>query len=195
MRSLFDVSIGQIRSRAQISRRLRSLGRLINHVTARRLALTTTVLKLAAANDKLTATNNKLTAANNDLTYRHLRLSQRVDGLVAQLNVAGLRALDGSPEMASPSARRHLIKSARRTKFLVMSNLRSGSTWLETMLGALPDVFTDFEFKFAISYRPSAVHRVLSEDLPSVTDVLEGMVSRAPVVGSKFVFDFESTRS
>jgi hypothetical protein len=73
--------------------------------------------------------------------------------------------------------------------------MRSGSTWLETALGALPDVFTDFEFKYAVTYQPSGVHYVLSDQTPRVTDVLEGMPSTAPVTGSKFVFDRDLTRS
>jgi hypothetical protein len=67
--------------------------------------------------------------------------------------------------------------------------MRSGSTWLETALGALPDVFTDFEFKCAVTYQPSAVHYVLTDQTPKITDVLEEMPSTAPVTGSKFVFD------
>jgi hypothetical protein len=84
--------------------------------------------------------------------------------------------------------------SNRRSKFLIVSNMRSGSTWLETALGALPDVFTDFEFKCGVTYQPSAVHYVLTEQTPQVTDVLEGMASTAPVTGSKFVFDRDLTR-
>ena len=83
--------------------------------------------------------------------------------------------------------------SNRRSKFLIVSNMRSGSTWLETALGALPDVFTDFEFKCDVTYQPSAVHYVLTEQTPQVTDVLEGMASTAPVTGSKFVFDRDLT--
>lgn len=82
-----------------------------------------------------------------------------------------------------------LLFSNRRSKFLIVSNMRSGSTWLETALGALPDVFTDFEFKCAVTYQPSAVHYVLTDQTPKITDVLEEMPSTAPVTGSKFVFD------
>jgi hypothetical protein len=84
--------------------------------------------------------------------------------------------------------------SNRRSKFLIVSNMRSGSTWLETALGALPDVFTDLEFKCAVSYQPAAVHYVLTDQAPTVSDVLEEMPSTAPVTGSKFVFDRELTR-
>jgi hypothetical protein len=73
--------------------------------------------------------------------------------------------------------------------------MRSGSTWLETALGALPDVFTDFEFKYAVTYKPSGVHYVLTDQTPRVTDVLEGIPSTAPVTGSKLVFDRDLTRS
>jgi len=85
--------------------------------------------------------------------------------------------------------------SNRRSKFLIISNMRSGSTWLETALGALPDVFTDFEFKCGVSYQPSAVHYVLHDQTPKVADILERLPSAAPVTGSKFVFDGDLTRS
>jgi hypothetical protein len=37
--------------------------------------------------------------------------------------------------------------------------MRTGSTWLETLLGALPDVVT--ELKWRPRYAPLAVHRVV----------------------------------
>jgi hypothetical protein len=84
--------------------------------------------------------------------------------------------------------------SNRRSKFLIVSNMRSGSTWLETALGALPDVFTDFEFKCAVTYQPAALHYVLTEQTPKIAEVLERMPSTAPVTGSKFVFDSDLPR-
>jgi hypothetical protein len=194
MRSPRDGSIKEMPSRTlRIAKWLLSPRRLIARLS-----------ELVEANNRLTAANNQLTATNNHLTYQRIRLSQRVAALVRQVNAAESRLPGGSIEVSefkaakaqqiSSGARPHLVKSARRAKFLIMSNMRSGSTWLETMLGAMPDVFTDFEFKFATSYWPSAGHYVLSEQSPAVTDILEGMCSAAPVVGSKFVFDTELTR-
>jgi len=77
----------------------------------------------------------------------------------------------------------------RRTKFLVVSNMRSGSTWLATTLGALPDVVTDYEIKWKINYEPHKIHYVLSEDSPTVSNLLDSLDANMPLVGSKFVFD------
>lgn len=77
-----------------------------------------------------------------------------------------------------------------RCRFLIVSNLRSGSTWLETMLGALPDVFTDFEFKWAPVYPPSPIHYVLNANSPSVGTCLDGLRQEpGMVIGSKLVLD------
>ena len=57
------------------------------------------------------------------------------------------------------------------------------------MLGALPDVFTDYEFKWKIGYEQSPVHIVLDEESPTVSEFLKKFDSNRPVVGSKFVFD------
>jgi hypothetical protein len=55
--------------------------------------------------------------------------------------------------------------SNRRSKFLIVSNMRSGSTWLETAFGALSDVFTDFESECGVSYKPSIGHYVLTDQM------------------------------
>jgi hypothetical protein len=70
-----------------------------------------------------------------------------------------------------------------------VSNLRSGSTWLQTALGALPDVATDYEFKWGATYQPSAVHRVLDPESPTVSEILDEIDPAAEIAGSKFVFD------
>jgi hypothetical protein len=77
----------------------------------------------------------------------------------------------------------------RRAKFLIMSNARSGSTWLQTTLGALPDAVTDCEFKWNVRYEPRDVHYPLDENSPPVVDILDELSGSTPVVGSKFVFD------
>jgi hypothetical protein len=77
----------------------------------------------------------------------------------------------------------------RRAKFLLMSNMRTGSTWLTTTLGALPDTVTDYEIKWKVEYPPQEVHYVLDEHSPSVSEILDGLAGDAPIAGSKFVFD------
>jgi len=79
--------------------------------------------------------------------------------------------------------------AGRQAKFLLMSNMRTGSTWLITMLGALPDTVTDYELKWKVDYVPQDVHYVLDELSPTVSDILDGLADGAAVLGSKFVFD------
>jgi hypothetical protein len=75
-------------------------------------------------------------------------------------------------------------------KFLIVSNARAGSTWLETMLGALPDVAVDYEFKWRPKgYEPAAVHMVIPDEFFSCSHALTGINPGVPVVGSKLVLD------
>ena len=76
-----------------------------------------------------------------------------------------------------------------RTRFLVVSNMRSGSTWLASTLGTLPDTVTDFEIKWNINYQPHKIHYVLNDDSLSVSQVLDTLSKEFSIVGSKFVFD------
>lgn len=72
--------------------------------------------------------------------------------------------------------------------FLIVSNVRSGSTWLQTMLAALPDVGSDFEVKWRPSYPTSPVHLILDSaaNLAAALDLLGG---GRPIAGSKLVLD------
>jgi hypothetical protein len=72
---------------------------------------------------------------------------------------------------------------------VVFSNPRSGSIWLDTMLGLLPDVHVDYELKWDTTYIPSDKHAVLHEHSKTISQLLEDMDTDAPVTGSKFVFD------
>jgi hypothetical protein len=82
-----------------------------------------------------------------------------------------------------------------QTKFLIVSNARSGSTWLETMFGSLPDVAVDYEFKWKPKgYAPHPVHMVIPDEHFSCSDALGKIGPDFPVVGSKLVLDpFEHT--
>lgn len=77
----------------------------------------------------------------------------------------------------------------RRETFLVISNMRCGSTWLVAALGALPDIATDYEFKWRVPYSPSDLHMVVDRASPPVSQLLDNICPRSAVVGSKFVFD------
>jgi hypothetical protein len=77
-----------------------------------------------------------------------------------------------------------------REKFVVVSNMRCGSTWLISSLGALPDVATDYEFKWKVRYRPSELHVVIDDTSPPISRLLDQRISQnSMIIGSKFVFD------
>jgi hypothetical protein len=67
--------------------------------------------------------------------------------------------------------------------------MRCGSTWLVAALGALPDVATDYEFKWRVPYSPNDLHMVVDQASPPISQLLDSICSRSAVVGSKFVFD------
>jgi hypothetical protein len=81
------------------------------------------------------------------------------------------------------------VGKPRRAKFLIVGNMRTGSTWLETLLGALPDVATEYELKWRPRYAPLAVHRVLDVNSPTIDQILEEFESDSPIVGSKLILD------
>ena len=76
-----------------------------------------------------------------------------------------------------------------RQRFLIVSNARTGSTWLETLLGALPDVAVDYEFKWRPDYQPHGVHLVIPDENFSCRAGIDSISVSAPVVGSKLVLD------
>ena len=76
-----------------------------------------------------------------------------------------------------------------QSKFLIVSNARAGSTWLETMLGVLPDVAVDYEFKWRPQYTPASVHMVIPDGNFSCAEALARIAPDYPVVGSKLVLD------
>jgi LPS sulfotransferase NodH len=80
-------------------------------------------------------------------------------------------------------------RMTKTTKFLLMSNMRSGSTWLITTLGTLPDTVTEYEVKWKVDYQPQPIHCVLDENSPTVSEIFDGFDQQAPIIGSKFVFD------
>jgi hypothetical protein len=191
--------------------RLKELTEKNNELTGKNNELTGKNNELTGKNNELTGKNNELTGKNDELTGKNKELFgerqyllQRIDALLVQVRAAdrGTPAHSSiDPEVETRATPKQAAAGIhwstptnRRSKFLIVSNMRSGSTWLETLLGALPDVFTDFEFKFATSYQPTVGHYVLDELSPRVTDALQDMPSAAPVVGSKFVFDVQLTR-
>jgi hypothetical protein len=170
----------------------------VNSLTDAVNVLTDTVNQITSRNNELTGTNNSLVEANNNLMAEVNRLVAVADALVFERESMAMPVRDrtvGSvdtgpaPSAAAKISRPSSVVRPRTAKFLIVSNQRSGSTWLETMLGALPDAATDYEFKWDINYAPLSVHRVLSNSSPTVSEVLAELDDEAPIVGSKLVFD------
>lgn len=80
----------------------------------------------------------------------------------------------------------------KRRHFLIISNLRSGSTLLESMIGALPGVYADKEIKWRDSVaEPLPVHLMLPDQPADLTEWIDSQldVGDAEIVGSKLVFN------
>jgi radical SAM protein with 4Fe4S-binding SPASM domain len=67
--------------------------------------------------------------------------------------------------------------------------MRSGSTWLQMMMGQLCDVVTDFEMKWRPSYELQKLHVAIRGPDFSFQDFFNGL-GNPPVKGSKLTFDF-----
>ena len=76
----------------------------------------------------------------------------------------------------------------RARNFLIISNMRSGSTWLQTMLGELSDVVTDYELKWKPAYDLEKIHIGLDHDF-EFRNFFESL-GNTKVKGSKLTFDF-----
>jgi LPS sulfotransferase NodH len=144
---------------------------------------------LTAQVNALSAEVNRLTGEVNDLTDRNNKLTGEINNLTRMRNIVGgqieARTAAGSGSPAHPTGSRR----QRRASFLIVSNMRSGSTWLETALGALPDVATDYEIKWGVAYEPSAAHLLIDEASPTVAQLLAALETDAPVTGSKLMFE------
>ncbi|NDV26005.1 sulfotransferase domain-containing protein [Desulfovibrio sp. JC010] len=76
--------------------------------------------------------------------------------------------------------------------FLVVSSVRSGSTWLETMLGSLADVTVDFEFKWIpeyYAYTPEPVHKHIPNSSFSCQTALTEIAGETLIKGSKLTLE------
>lgn len=172
----------------------------VTDLSRERNALTTRVNELTGERNRLVGQVNDLTGKASALSAQIAALTKRNDRLTAQINMlAGLQlassgrrssgAAEHEPAAQAPSAPAAQRGSRRRAKFLIVSNMRSGSTWLQTALGALPDVVTDYEMKWGVVYQPSIAHVMLDNDPRTVSEILDALPADAPVAGSKFVFD------
>lgn len=76
------------------------------------------------------------------------------------------------------------------TKFLIVGNGRTGSTWLETMLGCLPEVAVDYELKWnPIGYELPPHLRVIPNRPSGCGDLLLEIGGDHSIVGSKLILD------
>jgi len=67
--------------------------------------------------------------------------------------------------------------------------MRCGTTWTQMMLGELPDVTTDFEFKWSPGYDAHPQHCVIPDETFSCKKALDDISATSAIVGSKLVFD------
>jgi hypothetical protein len=150
--------------------------------------------QLAAATQQVAESNRRVLEANSHMAAAVARADSLVverEAILAHFKERlGYDSYPSLPiQRPALSAASRTMDGAQRTKFLIISNHRSGSTWLVTMLGALDDAATDYEFKWEINYSPLEVHKVLTESSPTVSETLDLFDGRASVVGSKLVFD------
>ncbi len=91
---------------------------------------------------------------------------------------------------------RNRAKRMTFSKFLVICNARTGSTWLVSMLGELPDVSVDWEFKWRpVGYRPGKLHKVIPDRRFKLSEALERLSASSRIVGSKLVLDARPHRT
>lgn len=82
--------------------------------------------------------------------------------------------------------------SATPQPFLILSNGRSGSTWLATALGRLAGMTTDYEYRWNFPDAPlDELHRLIPGHIPSVADDLRAFARGADFVGSRLVLSLE----
>ena len=77
----------------------------------------------------------------------------------------------------------------QQVNFLLISNARSGSTWLQTSLARLSDVFTDHEILFRKGYPGHGTPplHIFAQTGWSATEFLMALAPGSPVVGSRMV--------
>jgi hypothetical protein len=162
----------------------------VKELTSRVDVLAGQVNELTRLNNLLTGERNSLDGQVNELGGERNALAGRLADLARQRRVVRSTCCDWDTAPAADMSAALLRRPVARTsKFLIVSNMRSGSTWLQTLLGALPDVATDFEMKLNVDYAPSPGHFILGERSLAVSELLERLSDSAPVVGSKLVLD------
>ena len=86
--------------------------------------------------------------------------------------------------------------SESRKYFLLISNGRTGSTWLSTSLGQLRGVCTDYEYRWSLprGSEGNPAHYVIPNHQETVIESLDVFARNAMIVGSKLVFSLEWTQ-
>jgi hypothetical protein len=182
-----------------------------NTLVGRVNCLTNSRNELVGQTNYLTEERNALVGQLNVLTDAHSALVGRVNELTGERNsllseigvpiaadaaiVHGMHSTTGSaPQQCAANAigaRPVAARKRRRAKFLILANMRTGSTWLEALLGALPDVATEYEFKWQPRYAPLPSHIPLDPASPQIGQILEEFENERPVVGSKLILDLD----
>jgi hypothetical protein len=175
-----------------------------NVLTEERNALVGQVNVLTEERNALVGQLNVLTDAHGALVGRVNELTGERNSLLSEIGVpiaadAAIVHWMHSTTGAAPQqcaanaigARPVTPRKRRRAKFLILANMRTGSTWLEALLGALPDVATEYEFKWQPRYAPLPSHFPLDPASSRIGQILEDFQNEMAVVGSKLVFDLD----
>jgi uncharacterized protein YoxC len=162
----------------------------MNIVTEERNALAGQVNVLTEERNALVGSVNELTGERNSL------LSEIGVPIAADATIVhGVRSTTGpaAQQYAANAIAGRAVAGGkpRRAKFLILANMRTGSTWLEALLGALPDVATEYEFKWQPRYAPLPSHVRLDPGSSQIGQILEEFQNAAPVVGSKLILDLD----
>lgn len=184
-------------------RLVNELNRLVgerNMLVGERNVLVGDVNRLTGERNELVGERNALVGERNELVGERNALTQRLAEVqnahneqILEDDIQGsgppLRGLaKGTDDARWPEPDRTASASSH---FVIFSNMRSGSTYLQAALGSLPDVGVDFELKWGLAGVPSPVHIVLDSDPRSIREVLATVgPDMANVRGSKFVYDF-----
>ena len=199
-----NAAVGQVNA---LTGQVNELTGQVNELTRERNDLVGRVNEVTGDHNELTREHNELTRQRNDLVGRVNSLTGERNGLVGQMAAHHQRLqvlqrqlhasnAPATPMPADAARGQHAATPAslgqpkpRRAKFLIVSNMRCGSTWLQTLLGSLDDVATDYEMKWAALYQAGPGHIMLDENSMPIGDILARFERDAPVVGSKLVLD------
>ena len=194
-------AFGSIGKLDEVTGERNALVEKVNELTGERNALVGKVNELTGERNALVGKVNQLTGERNALVGNVNELTGERNTLVSKVNrlAAGRnqpvrsdsheRVRESRNGQAIQGQQADQIENTKKCLFLIVANNRSGSTWLETALGALPDVYADYEIKLGARDYSNPAHVLIGTEYDTVSDFLKSQASVAEIVGSKLVFD------